>query len=111
MEVTTVWDRAVTDAELEQFWGREITDTAREIGEEKVIEDEDLLANFFQNLTHDREPCAYFGPISTLALCQQILLNKNANTEQLAAAARELRVRYLANFSELVERAALRAME
>jgi hypothetical protein len=57
-----------------------------------------------------REMCAAFsGPISTdELLC--VLLNDVSSEEQLVCAARELRSRFLADKSELVQRVAREAM-
>jgi hypothetical protein len=105
-------DTPVTDAELDAYYGVTLCQTAIELGEDEVTEDLELFTEFLSEyVTDEREPCRYFGPISTKALFTQILLNRNANTEQLAAAAREIRSRYIECYSEVRDRAAMRAME
>lgn len=62
---------------------------------ERVCEDVGLFSAFIDQAGDEREPCAYFGPISTSALITEVLLKPAATDAQLAAAARELRDRYL----------------
>lgn len=102
-------DPAVTDKELEAFYGKPLSETAIEIGQQRVIDDMELVGEFFAESDDDREPCAYFGPISTGDLTRQILFNKDANDAQIAAAARELRARLLSRYEQLALEAAMRA--
>lgn len=71
---------------------------------EKVCEDVGLFSAFIDQADEAREPCAYFGPISTSALITEVLLKPAATDAQLAAAAREIRARYLThNLSYVLE--------
>jgi hypothetical protein len=88
-----------------------LTTSALLLGQEKLCQDVDLFGDFLAGSLGEREPSAYFGPISTPDLVRQILLNANANNEQIAAAARELRLRFVADKTELVEAYAARSME
>jgi hypothetical protein len=109
-EPSSVWDRPVTNAELDQFYGVDLSDMAIEIGEQHVLENMELISEFLVECSPDREPCAYFGPIATAELVWQILLNKEANESQLAAAARELRARILRHFDKTVKQRASEVM-
>lgn len=109
-EPTTQWDRPVTSAQLDGFYGVDLSDTAIEIGEQHVLENMELVSEFLVECSPDREPCPYFGPIATPELVWQILLNKDCNDSQLAAAARELRARLLRHFDEAVKRRASEVM-
>jgi hypothetical protein len=51
------FDRPVTDAELDQFFGTALCATAIEIGEERVCADLELLSCFIDEATEEREPC------------------------------------------------------
>jgi hypothetical protein len=104
------FDKPATDAELTAFYGPEITTTAREIGEERVCADLEMLESFLDQSLPVREPST-FGPISTQDLISKILFNPNATDEQLANAARDLRVRFLSYSDEMVQFYARRAME
>lgn len=81
--------------------------TLIEMAEEKVCAD---LSNFSEFVwlvaqgDNAVEPCKYFGPISTDRLISEIVLNRNANDQQLAEGVRELRRRYLAEYSQDVSR-------
>lgn len=55
----------------------------------------EALSEFIGLCSGDREPSAYFGPISTQDLIAEILLNPKADDSQLAAGMRELRSRFL----------------
>lgn len=90
--------------------GDDVSDTAIEIGEEKLCADMEYLADFISNCSGgEREP-SWFGPISTHRLIADILLNPRATDEQLAQAAKELRKRYLDEHAEYIREAAERAM-
>lgn len=56
-------------------------------------------------------PCPVIGPITTARLVREVLLESRSNSEQLAAAIRELRRRFLAAEHEYVLTLARRAME
>lgn len=105
------YDRPVSSAELSQFYGEPLSASAIECGEDKVTDDITLFAEFITECSDEREACTYFGPISTPHLVTQILLNRSATDEQLAAAARELRLRLLGCYAHIVEDAAQRASE
>jgi hypothetical protein len=105
-EPSSCWDRPVTNAELDAVYGIELSGMAMEIGEQHILTDMELIAEFLIEGSSDREPCPYFGPIGTPELVHQILFNKNANDQQIGAAARELRSRVLKHFNEVVIRRA-----
>jgi hypothetical protein len=103
------YDKPVTEAELDQFYGTPLSETAIAIGEERVCADLELLESFLDQSLPVREQSP-FGPITTADLISKILLNANATDEQLAKAAREFRTRFLSYCDELVQFHALRAM-
>lgn len=83
-----------------------ITPLAARIGEEEVCKEVGLFSAWLDAANEDREPSAYFTSISSAGLVREILLNDRATDAQLAAAARELRQRYLAdNEAEVVAHA------
>jgi hypothetical protein len=82
------------------------TAVAIAIGEQ--TNDVEAFSGWLESASDDREPCAYFGNISTPDLVRQIVLNPNANAEQHHAACMELRSRYLADFAGVI---ACRAQE
>jgi hypothetical protein len=91
---------AVTEAEASAL-------TCLEIAVEQHLNDIEQFAGWLESVSDERLPCAYFGPISTPDLVRQIALNAGANAEQHHAACLELRKRYLADFSQAIERRAL----
>jgi hypothetical protein len=106
------FDKPPTDAELDAFYGDALTETALEIGRERVCADLELLSCFIDEATEEREPCpALSGPISTPDLISRVLFNPAATDEQLAIAARELRSRFVSAYDEMVTMHARRAME
>jgi hypothetical protein len=87
------------------------TDTAKEIGEEKVCANLGLFSAWLdQQDGGEREPSS-FGPISTADLVSKVLLNPSATSDQLARAAREMRARYLAENEPEVNRLAMEALQ
>lgn len=111
MNTSTIWDRPVTDAELDRFYGNALTQTAIEIGQDRVTNDASLFAEFVQeSLGEAREPSKAFGPITTDELII-VLMSRVANDRTLADAARELRGRFLAMYQGLQDEAAQEAME
>lgn len=88
----------------------EPTEAAYQLAREercKAIED---FASFLEIAEGEREPSAFFGLISTVELAE-MLLNERAEDFQLAAAARELRERFLADDPRELQRLAYKAME
>lgn len=87
-----------------------LSQTAIEIGEEKLCADMEYLGSFISECAGgEREP-SWFGPISTEDLFSKILLNPKAPDSALAMAAKTLRHRYLSEHSEYIREAAERAM-
>lgn len=70
---------------------------------EKVCQDVEEFGNWLAWSNDDRQPSAYFASISTAELAR-VLLTEEATDAQLAAAARELRTRYLADKADCVAR-------
>jgi hypothetical protein len=71
--------------------------SARRYAEEKVGADLDSFSEFIALAGFplaQREPCEYFGPISTEALISEILMKPRATDEQIAQAWLEVRRRY-----------------
>jgi hypothetical protein len=90
---------------------QEISQSAIRCAEREVCEKTDLYADWlYAEHGEAREASAFFGPISTDELAQ-VLLNDCAKPEQIVAAARELRSRYLADMRGTVERIAGEYME
>lgn len=106
---TSIFDRPATDAELASFYGTPLSASAIELAQEKVCQDVDLFADFIAGDMGEREHSA-LGAISVTGLVREILLNPKATDAQLAAAARELRTRYLADKEELVLELAAKEM-
>jgi hypothetical protein len=84
--------------------------TAYRIGQEEVCKELGLFSAWLDMADEGREASAYFTSISTAGLVREVLLNDRATDEQLAAAARELRTRYLADNEPEVMREAWRAL-
>jgi hypothetical protein len=82
-------------------------DTLREIAVEEHTNDVEEFAGWLESVSEDREPCAWFGPISTPDLIRQIVLNPRATDEQIAAAGRELRRRYLTDYAPAIAKRTL----
>lgn len=76
---------------------------AYQLAEEQVCEELGIFSAWVDQAEDRREPCAYFGPISTTDLFVQVLLNDKSNDAQLAAAAREIRRRFLADEATYVQ--------
>jgi hypothetical protein len=91
---------AVTEAEASAL-------TCWEIAASEHLNDTEQFAGWLESVSDERLPCAYFGPISTPDLMRQIVLNASANADQHHAACLELQARYLADFSQAIERRAL----
>jgi hypothetical protein len=102
-------DPPVRDSELRQLRGNELTRTAMEIGEEQVCEDIHAFGDFLGLREGERKWSDYFGEISDWGL-QRVILNAASTGEQIAAAAREIRSRYLAEKDERVRELAAKAM-
>jgi hypothetical protein len=76
--------------------------TVRPWAEDTACEDVESFGNWLAwNDCGPREPSAYFTSISIAELAQ-MLINADATDKQLAAAARELRQRFLADNADLV---------
>lgn len=104
-------DTPVTDAELDQFYGRTLTQTAIEIGEEELCSNLFVFGEWLAEDDEEREMSAFFGPISRSALVREVMLRPGASDQQIAEAVRELRRRYLSDMKENVLRHAARSME
>ena len=93
-------DPPVRDAELDAFQGKPLTES--EAKYEKKRKDDELCADIFKfadwlGVTEgERRPSAYFHWASDWEL-QRVVLNAASTDEQIAAAARELTKRYLAD--------------
>lgn len=75
------------------------------MAQDDFCQDTEEFAGWIQNARGDRQPAGYFGPISNQELLRDYLLNRRANDEQLAEAAKELRRRYvLENASAIADR-------
>lgn len=81
--------------------------TAHIMAEEEACNDVEQFAGWIESVSDDREPCAYFGPISTPELVR-LMLGGRATKEQYEMLCRELRERYLNEFGKQIEQ---RAME
>ncbi len=81
-----------------------------QIGEERLCADAWEIGDFLAGSESDREPCAYFGPISVPELLETAL-SINATAEQVYEAMRELRRRLIEDKSEYVLAAAQRVEE
>lgn len=89
-----------------------LTETAVQIGQERVCAELGLFAAWLDGADEDEIlPCPVIGPITTARLVREVWLNPRSNSEQLAAAGRELRARYLADNRAEVLSEARRAME
>lgn len=105
-EVSSCWDRPVTDAELAQFNGVEITETAMAIGEQQVLADMDWIGEFIACASSERAQSTFFGAISTQELVA-LTFGENAPEKQRAEAAIEFRRRFLKEHHEhVMQRAA-----
>lgn len=87
-----------------------LTELAQRIGEEEVCKELGLFSAWLDMADEGREASPYFTSISTAGLVREVLLNATATDEQLAAAARELRQRYLADNETQVAVEARRAL-
>ena len=87
-----------------------LTDTAIEIGEEKLCSNVFLFGEWISEDDEQIMPCAFFGPISRSKLVREIMLNPNATVLQIAEAVRELRRRYLDEYRAQVLLQAERSM-
>jgi hypothetical protein len=87
-----------------------LTPLAYRIGQEAVIAELGLFSAWLDMADEGPEASPYFTSISTAALVREVLLNDRATDEQLAAAARELRKRYLSDQEPEVLKEAERAM-
>ncbi len=101
---------AVTDCEMDAFYGISVSKTAMEIGEQSVLDDMELVAEFFQECSKERSMSKFFGEISTPELFK-LVVGLNVPSAQRYAAGRDLRSRLLSHFSSIVIERASEAME
>jgi hypothetical protein len=77
-------------------------DTLREIAVEEHTNDVEEFAGWLESVSDERLPCDYFCPISSPELVRSVILNPMASDEQIAAACRELRSRYLTDYAPAI---------
>jgi hypothetical protein len=73
---------------------RPVTATHRKLAEERYTKDVELIADWLNTASDEREQSDFWGPISTTELAQ-LLFSGALNQEQCKAASDELRKRYL----------------
>ena len=94
-------------AYLDRSEVRPVTAIHRKLAEERYTKDVELIADWLAVSSDDREPCDYFGPISTTELAQ-MLFSGALNEEQCKAASDELRKRYLDEYESRIAHDAAR---
>lgn len=88
----------------------EPTAIAYQLAREERCRDIEAFAAFIEIADGEREASEHFVSISTMELAE-MLLNEKAADWQLAAAAKELRERFLADDPDELHRLACKAME
>ena len=78
-----------------------------DMAQEKALEDDEKFSEWFYAETMSPSECrpsVYFAPISSQNLLKEILLKPKATNEQLAEAWKELRLRFLEDNQDAVQR-------
>lgn len=100
-------DVAVLDCEFAPA----LTPTAIAIGQDHVLNDSVLIAEFLTERWNVAQFCGYFALISVGDLFRCFITNPQANAEQVDAARKEFTSRLLAYHEEIVMREARSAMD
>jgi maltose-binding protein MalE len=82
-----------------------ISNAANTIATEEACADVEQFAGWIESAPEDREMSTYWGPISTPDLVRT-MLSGMANAEQCEMVCRDLRERYLKEFSKQIEQRA-----
>lgn len=79
--------------------------TCRELAMDDFLADTELFADWIACANPNREPSAFFGPISTEELLRLLLNVRKVNAEQIVAGWKELQQRYvMAYATEIAKR-------